>query len=108
MIFYEQDQNDPLSQNEGLIEITDPQQVQKIQEDLNISFRYDHEIAPIILGSVVTGGFKRKLRMMRADYFSVLSVAQSIHTVESLTQVKAIKRGLMANLTKSQNLGEDD
>ena len=77
-------------------------------EDLNISFRYAHEVAPIVIGSVVTGGFKRKLRMIRADYFFMLSVSQSIYTVSSSMQIKAIKRGLLANLFKCQALQEED
>ena len=65
---------DPWSLNEDLIEMKDEGLVQQIKEDLNISFRYEKGIAPIIVGSVVTGGFKRKLKMVRADYFSLLSI----------------------------------
>ena len=74
LIFYEQDMADPWSVNEDLIEMKDEGLVQQIKEDLNISFRYEKGIAPIIVGSVVTGGFKRKLKMVRADYFSLLSI----------------------------------
>lgn len=108
VIFYEQGLEDPWSHNEGLIEIKDPDLVNQIKENFNISYRYNHEIAPVISGTVVTGGFKRKLRMMRADYFSLLSISQSIHTVTNLTQIKAIKRGLMANLSKTQDLRQED
>ena len=107
-IFYEQDLEDPWSHNEGLIEIKDRNLVDKIKEDLNISFRYDTDIAPIIVGSVVTGGFKRKLKMMRADYYSILSIIDSIYTIESSTASKAIKRGVLANLTKNQDINRDD
>lgn len=108
VIFYEQDLEDPWSQNEGLIEIKDRKLVDQIKEDLNISFRYDYEIAPVVVGTVVNGGFKRKLRMMRADYFAMLSITHSIHTVNSQTQIKAIKRGILTNLTKNQDLKKDD
>ena len=74
---------DPWSGNEGLIEVTDQEQVEQLKEDLNISFRCQHEIAPLIIGTVVTGGLKRKLRMVRADYFFMLSVSQSIYTVSN-------------------------
>ena len=84
-IFYEQDLADPWSLNEGLIEIKDQKVVEQIKEDLNISYRYNTEIAPLIIGTVVAGGFKRKLRMIRADYYALLSISQSIHTVSSLT-----------------------
>ena len=72
-----------------------------MRADLNISYRYDAEIAPIICGTVVNGGFKRKLRMVRADYFSMLSVCQSVYFVTDLKQSKAIKKGILANLLKS-------
>ena len=108
MIFYEQDLEDPWSHNEELLEVTDPKLVATIKSDLNISFRYEKEIAPVITGSVVTGGFKRKLRMIRADLFSLLSISQSIHTVASLLQVKALKRGILTNLTKNQDIRSKD
>lgn len=108
LIFYEQDMSDPWSLNEDLIEIKDSNVIQKIQEDLNISYRYAKGIAPLIVGTVVAGGFKRKLKMVRADYFSLFSICQSIHTVDSLMQIKAIKRGMMTNLIKSQDLASDD
>lgn len=101
LIFYEQDRADPWSYNEDLIEIKDPKIVQQIKDDLNISFRYEKGIAPLVVGTVVTGGFKRKLKMVRADYFSLLSICQSVHAVDSLMQIKALKRGMMANLIKS-------
>ena len=107
IIFFEQDTSDPWSLNESLIEIKDKTIISQIQSDLNISYRYQNEIAPIIVGTVVTGGFKRKLRMLRADYFSLLSISQSIHTVSSLMQIKAIKRGILANLSKTQDLKND-
>jgi len=72
-----------------------------VRADLNISYRHDAEIAPIICGTVVNGGFKRKLRMVRADYFSMLSVCQSVYFVTDLKQSKAIKKGILANLLKS-------
>ena len=46
--------------------------------------------------------------MVRADYFSLLSICQSVHAVDSLMQIKALKRGMMANLIKSQDLAADD
>ena len=85
LIFYEQDLEDPWSHNEGLIEIKDRSVVDKIKEDLNISFRYGTDIAPMIVGSVVMGGFKRKLKMMRADYYSMLCISESTYTISSLT-----------------------
>lgn len=75
MIFYEQDLEDPWSHNEGLIEIKDADVIEQIRKDLNISYRYTNDIAPFIVGTIVQGGFKRKLKMVRADYFSMLSIS---------------------------------
>ena len=40
IIFYEQDLENPWSENEGLIEIVDDELVKQVKDDLNISFRY--------------------------------------------------------------------
>jgi len=54
-------------------EITDPAIIASVKADLNLEDGAD-EYTPIICGSVVGGGFKRKLQMLRADLFSMLSV----------------------------------
>ena len=59
--------------NEGMEEITDPAIIASVKADLNLEDGAD-EYTPIICGSVVGGGFKRKLQMLRADLFSMLSV----------------------------------
>jgi hypothetical protein len=50
-----------------------------------------NEIAPIICGTVVNGGFKRKLRMLRGDLFSMLAVCQSKGIIDEQKQGKQIK-----------------
>lgn len=72
MIFYDQ-----LLSNEGLIEIKDKAIVDNIKDELNFTFHEADEIAPVVCGTVVNGGFFRKLRMLRADLFTMLSVCQS-------------------------------
>ena len=57
-------------------EITDPAIIANVQRDLNLE-EGAGDYTPIICGSVVGGGFKRKLQMLRADLFSMLSVCQS-------------------------------
>ena len=47
--------------------------IEKVKQDLNLEDRAD-DYTPIICGSVVAGGFKRKLQMLRADLFAMLSV----------------------------------
>jgi hypothetical protein len=69
MIFYDQ-----LLSNEGLIEIHDTQTIETIKDELNLTYHEADEIAPVICGTVVNGGFHRKLRMLRADLFSMLAV----------------------------------
>jgi hypothetical protein len=69
MIFYDQ-----LISNDGLIEIKDKAVVDQIKDELNLTYHEADEIAPVICGTVVNGGFNRKLRMLRADLFSLLTV----------------------------------
>lgn len=54
------------------------------------------EIAPIILGTLVKGKWTRKLRMLRADVFSALSICRSSLVVTKMNQFMAIKRGIEA------------
>ena len=63
--------------NSGLQEIKNQDVLNKIKSILNLRKQDSEDIAPIICGTVVNGGFKRKLRMLRADMFSMLSVCQS-------------------------------
>ena len=46
--------------NPGLEEITDPKLIRKAKIGMNINEAIDN-FAPVICGSVVNGGFKRKL-----------------------------------------------
>ena len=54
-------------------EIKDPAIIAGVKHDLNLEDGAD-DYTPIICGSVVGGGFRRKLQMLRADLFSLLSV----------------------------------
>ena len=75
LIFYQQEDSEiAISKNEGLVEITDQEIINKIGEELNLLPSDYLDIAPFICGTVVTGGFTRKLRMIRADYFSMLTI----------------------------------
>lgn len=64
---------DKREKNGGLEEITDPAIIERVKQDLNLEDGSD-DYTPIICGSVVGGGFKRKLQMLRADLFAMLSV----------------------------------
>lgn len=69
---------DKRGNNEDLEEIKDPAIIEKVKQDLNLEDGAD-DYTPIICGSVVggggyNGGFKRKLKMLRADLFAMLSV----------------------------------
>lgn len=64
---------DKRGNNEDLEEIKDPAIIEKVKQDLNLEDGAD-DYTPIICGSVVGGGFKRKLKMLRADLFAMLSV----------------------------------
>jgi hypothetical protein len=67
---------DKFGDNTDLQEIKDPGIIRSVQQHLNLNDQSD-EYAPIICGSVVDGGFERKLQMLRSDYYSLMSVAAS-------------------------------
>ena len=48
-----------------------------IEMNLDMSVKDNFMIAPIIISTNINGGFSRKLRMLRADLFSMLAVTQS-------------------------------
>lgn len=63
-------------------------------------------ISPFILGTVINGGFKRKLRMLRSDFFSLLSIihSQSYVKTECLKDAINVKKGVVKITQKSQNI----
>ena len=65
---------DKRESNDDLLEITDAKLILQVKESLKLNEKCD-DYVPIICGSVVSGGFTRKLQMLRNDLFSVLSVA---------------------------------
>ena len=62
------------------------------------------EIGPLITGSVVKGGFNRKLRMLRADLFATLSICKNGILIKEENDTKAIKRGIEQLAIDSQNI----
>lgn len=46
-----------------------------MHRELNLTVAEEVDIAPFICGTVVQGGYKRKLKMLRGDLFSILSVS---------------------------------
>mmetsp|Transcript_34104 Transcript_34104/g.52386 ORF Transcript_34104/g.52386 Transcript_34104/m.52386 type:complete len:99 (-) Transcript_34104:1422-1718(-) len=98
MIFFEQRKFlSGVEHNKDLTEITDPNSVSLIQQYLNFGVMDKGETAPVIVGTVVNDrkrGFSRKLRMMRGDLFSMLSVCQSCNIVSNNDQIRDIKRGV--------------
>jgi len=75
MIFYDQEKEAP---NEDLIEIKDKKIVSEVRKNLNLTFKDTDDIAPFVVGTVIVyDGFQKKLKMMRADLFSLLSISQS-------------------------------
>lgn len=68
----------------------------------------EQEVAPLICGTVVNGSFQRKLRMLRADLFCMLSICHSAYFATDFKQIKKIKTGILANVIKSQDLNGKD
>ena len=99
LIFYKNEKlfpqyHDPAeSYNSDLIEIQDKELAKQIKDDLNLNFDELEDANPIICGTVVNGGLSRKLKMIRADLFSMLSVCNSYHLVTNKKQSNAIKKG---------------
>ena len=72
-LFYDQE-----GENRGLLEIKDPELLDQIKDNLNLNFNDEDEVTPFVCGTIVQGGaFVRKLRMLRCDMFSILSVCHS-------------------------------
>jgi len=69
--------------NQELIEVQDEKLVKQIRDELNLNFDEHEDCNPIICGSIVNGGFVRKLKMMRADLFSILSVCHSHYFIQN-------------------------
>jgi hypothetical protein len=71
---------------------------------LNLNIKDNRKIAPYILGTVVNGGFKRKLRMLKAEYLALLSVihSDSYINLDQLKDVMSIKKGIIKITEKTQ------
>ena len=64
---------DKYDNNDDLEEIHDKEIIEKMKSYMNVNDQFDDSV-PIICGSVINGGFKRKLQMIRSDYYSLLSL----------------------------------
>jgi hypothetical protein len=62
--------------------------------------------SPFILGTVLNGGFERKLRMLRCDLFGLLMVSESTRFISTTKQGDYIKRGVL-KLTEKGQAGAD-
>jgi len=83
--------------------------VNAIKETLNLNESDTDAITPIICGTVVKGpAFERKLRMMRADLFSLLSVSNANTIISSKKQTQAIHKGVQAILDDTQDCTMQD
>jgi len=83
-----------------------------VKQSLNLNFNENDEIAPLIVGSVVSEngptGFNRKLRMVRADLFTMLSVCQANDIVNLRKQTVAIKKGVSQFLVDNQKINQQE
>lgn len=61
-----------------------------------MNFNDNDEVTPFICGTVLKGGsFVRKLRMLRCDLFSILSICHSQMLISHMKQARAIKKGVI-------------
>ena len=85
------------------MEIKDKKLIKQIKKSLGVAEGGNRDDIPYICGSIVNGGFSRKLKMLRHDLYSLLSVCENNEFVQSFTQTKKIKRGITALVNSSQN-----
>jgi hypothetical protein len=52
------------------------------------------EITPFITGTVVNGGWKRSLKMMRSELYSTASISQSKKFIDTVSKCKHMKKGI--------------
>lgn len=105
-IFYEQETHDLA--NCDMVEVSNPKVIEQVYENLNVSILDEKEQAPIICGTVLNGGFHRKLRMLRADMFSMLSVCQSMNYMDSHKMSRKIRKGILEMVKRSQDVNKLD
>jgi hypothetical protein len=70
-------------------------------ENLNLNLKDNFMVAPFIVGTVVSGGYERKLRMLRSDLYALLSVTQSRYFCKSQKNSEVIKNGIIQFTEKS-------
>ena len=115
MIFYERSESSQKNINNGLIEIKDKEFLSKCKADYLLSYSQDSYTmdkvtTPLICGTIVKeevrGGIKldlepginnmsfiRKLRMIRADIFTLLGVCESSDFIHQEHHIYHIKKG---------------
>jgi len=71
--------------------------ISQIKEHLNLSRQdlADPNDPPFICGTIINGGYTRKLKMMRADMFSLSSISQSKEFVKDHSQSRQLKKGIL-------------
>lgn len=99
---------DAKAENGDLREVKDEATVCRIREWMNFNIINQDTTTPVISGTVLNGGFSRKLRMLRQDIYALLCVANSQDLVADRRQQKAIKEGLVALAASDQNFRYHD
>ena len=107
MIYY---QRGILSQNSGLVEIKNKEFLAKLKKEFNGSYSKFTSTTPLICGTIVNHGigqpiFDRKLKMIKAPFFGLLAMVQSIEYAAHINQSKLIHEYLLNFLqSESYNL----
>ena len=63
--------------NKDLKQIKDPKLICKIRKWMNLGICDEDRTTPYVCGTIVNGGFTRKLRMLRIDFYSFLLLTNS-------------------------------
>ena len=95
--------------NNDLIQITDPEVVQQIKDNLNINANDNDQTTPYICGTPVNGTpFQRKLRMLRADFYTILSLCNLKEFINKEQSTEAIKEGILTLCRDTQDTHMQD
>lgn len=98
------DQSTQANANASLKEIKDKQLVLKVKEALNLDILHRDNTTPFICGTVVNGGFSRKLKMLRLDFYALMVLSNSKDVIGNKKVQTGIKKGIVAMARSNQEI----
>jgi len=65
------------------------------------------KITPFITGSVVQGGWKKHLKMLRSELFSTACLSNSKKFIDHCNKCKFLKKGIVTYAEQNQDITEE-